>query len=92
MLVLVTLISVFSSLPPSFAVRRERLIYNDTLEVERRTFLHPPHSGPLSGLIVTRRGVNVTTYLAIPYAKKPLGVRRFADPQPLSPWNGKSRE
>ena len=41
-----------------------------------------------SGTVRGRRHAGGTTFLGVPYADAPVGVNRFAPPQPHEPWSG----
>ncbi|KAI2811296.1 hypothetical protein BLOT_002470 [Blomia tropicalis] len=62
-----------------------KIIFANTTDVCRDTLVQT-NTGPISGLIVTRNGINVTCYLGIPYAEAPIGNRRFVDPSPIKSW------
>ncbi|KAG8281695.1 carboxylic ester hydrolase activity protein [Homalodisca vitripennis] len=45
--------------------------------------------GALNGTVFTTpRGRRVIAFLGVPYAKPPVGSRRFREPQPVEPWEG----
>ncbi|XP_003508579.1 cocaine esterase isoform X3 [Cricetulus griseus] len=48
------------------------------------------HTGQVQGSLVHVKGtdVGVHTFLGIPFAKPPLGLLRFAPPEPPEPWSG----
>lgn len=66
-------------------VSSTKLLYNGTADVESKTLIQTK-SGPVSGLITVRSGINVSCYLGIPYAEPPLGERRFAEPSAVKSW------
>ncbi|GIY25234.1 acetylcholinesterase-1 [Caerostris darwini] len=45
------------------------------------------HSGSLIGKYVKVFGVDIAAFLGVPYAKPPLGARRFMPPEPVEPWH-----
>lgn len=46
-------------------------------------------SGPVQGRVYhTANGREVDGFLGIPYAKPPVGERRFKRPVPIEPWEG----
>ncbi|KAI1305843.1 Acetylcholinesterase-1 [Halotydeus destructor] len=45
-------------------------------------------SGPVRGMAVDVLGRTVHAYLGIPFAKPPIGDRRFKRPEPVSKWRG----
>lgn len=88
---LLTFIFLFSLsfLCPLF-VLSAKLLYNGTADVETSTLVQT-RSGPVSGLITVRNGINVSCYLGVPYAEPPLGERRFAEPIAVKSWKSKYR-
>lgn len=74
----------------SFFVLSAKLLYNGTVDVETGTLVLTK-SGPVSGLITVRKGINVSCYLGVPYAEPPLGERRFAEPIAAKPWKSMYR-
>ncbi|XP_054719062.1 acetylcholinesterase-1-like [Uloborus diversus] len=44
--------------------------------------------GKIKGQTVSFKGVPVRQFLGVPYAKPPLGERRFKKPEPVDPWPG----
>ncbi|XP_054719052.1 acetylcholinesterase-1-like [Uloborus diversus] len=44
--------------------------------------------GNVEGRIVSFRGIPVREFLGVPYAKPPLGQRRFKKPEPMDSWSG----
>ncbi|KAG1653308.1 Acetylcholinesterase [Nymphon striatum] len=42
--------------------------------------------GPVKGLITTSKDVKIAEFLGIPYAKPPIGSKRFSRPEGIDPW------
>ncbi|KAG1700081.1 Cholinesterase [Nymphon striatum] len=42
--------------------------------------------GPVKGILNTEKGVKIASFLGIPYAKPPIGSRRFTRPDSINPW------
>ncbi|VDL70286.1 unnamed protein product [Nippostrongylus brasiliensis] len=62
-------------------------------QVDARAVLHDDHVvhtalGSIRGLPQTFEGEKVTAFLGVPYARPPVGARRFAKPEMIESWNG----
>ncbi|VDM64966.1 unnamed protein product [Angiostrongylus costaricensis] len=46
--------------------------------------------GTIRGVPLTFQNERVSAFLGVPYARPPVGVRRFAKPEMVQPWSGES--
>ncbi|PIO74075.1 hypothetical protein TELCIR_03922 [Teladorsagia circumcincta] len=61
--------------------------------VDARAILNDDHVvhtalGSIRGLPQSFQGERVSAFLGVPYARAPVGIRRFAKPEMIQPWSG----